>query len=211
MNTILSFSKDDSQRLGISLLFALDWGWRNVRSVSAASQRDAERARQNLTDFTGFTCKFAISQVHCPHLDGIGFAYQVRSYRWAGPKIESKSLFCTCFHFFVELDFDSDFHDIFAPFWSPKLSRKVLKIQKKMIANRSLDFDSLLARFWLDLERSEPRSDHAGAVETHVGHFWRRLENSWKLTPKWLPKSSKNQRIWANKWCWFLHRFFDDC
>ena len=53
---------------------------RYVRSTSAASQRDAERAGSTTTDFTGFTCKFAISRVHCPHLDGIGFAYQVRSY-----------------------------------------------------------------------------------------------------------------------------------
>ncbi len=82
---------------------------------------------------------------------------------------------------------------------TPKCTPKVLKIAKNIVAHRSLDFSSPLARFWLASGSSDPRSDCACAVETPLGRFWRRPENSSKSTPKCLRKASRNRQIQTKK------------
>ena len=109
------------------------------------------------------------------------------------------TFFSLFFHFFSDLDFGLNFDYTFGPFLAPKWTPKVLKILKNLVARRSLDFSSPLARFWLASGRSDPRSDCACAVETPLGRFWRRPENSSKSTPKCLRKATRNHKIRAKK------------
>mgnify|MGYP000405946803 CR=1 FL=1 len=102
-----------------------------------------------------------------------------------GPKLKSESLFWNCFFLFVSSSISAPTLIAFVHLFDSNIEPKSAQNQQqKMVANRSLDFCYLLVRFWLDLGRSDPQSDHACAVETHVGHFWRCVENLSKLTPK---------------------------
>ena len=168
----------------------------------------AERAGCNLQVQCAFP-KIATAKLLFPHPKILPPGPHIPpNRRCSYPPTHFFSLF---FHLFPHLDFGFDFDHAFARFLTPKWTPKVLKIAKNLVAHRSLKLSSPLARFWLASGRSDPRSDCACAVETPLGHFWRRPGNSSKSTPKCLRKATRNRKKIAKKRHKISLQFSDAC